>query len=376
MCVFGNFVSEVDLESGTETRTLDLPAEPYTSTVSADGATLYVSLWGGAAIAEVDTGSLRIRATIPVGEHPNALALSKDGGRLFVACANTNAVYVVDLEAQKADEQISTALAPQAPPGSTPNGLGLSPDGTTLLVPNADNNTVAVVDVATPHKSRVRGFIPTGWYPTAARFGADGKAIYILSGKGLTSTPNPRGPKTPNYIGQLLLGALSTLGTPSDEALAGLTKTSESLYPLGAKAHRLPPPPPGSPIPMKVGAPSPIKHVFYVIRENRSYDQVLGDLGVGNGDPNLCLYGEDVTPNAHALAREFVLLDNFYVDAEVSADGHAFSTAAYATDAIEKTWPMNYAKRGAPYITEGTGPARNPYGNIAAPARLEAPILA
>jgi YVTN family beta-propeller protein len=366
--VFGNVLSEVDLGGGAETRTLDLPEEPYTSVVSRDGGTIYVSLWGGAQVAVVDAGSLTLRATVPVGEHPNALALSKDGARLFVACANTNAVYVVDLKTLKSDEQISTALSPQAPPGSTPNGLGLSPDGGTLLVPNADNNTVAVVDVSIPGKSRVRGFIPTGWYPTAARFGADGKAIYILSGKGLTSAPNPRGPREPNYIGQMLLGSLSTLPTPTDDALAALTKTAQALYPLGEGARR-PQPPAGSPIPAKVGAPSPIKHVFYVIRENRSYDQVLGDIGKGNSDPNLCLYGEDVTPNAHALAREFVLLDNFYVDAEVSADGHAFSTAAYAPDTIEKTWPMNYAKRGGSYITEGGTPVRNPYGNIAAPAR-------
>ncbi len=122
-------------------------------------------------------------------------------------------------------------------------------------------------------------------------------------------------------------------------------------------------------MPRRVGDPSPIKHVFYVIRENRTYDQILGDLEKGNGDPGLCLFGDEVTPNAHALAREFVLLDNFYVDAEVSYDGHAFSTAAYATDFVEKLWPMNYGQRGGRYLSEGGGAMRNPYGNVTAPAQ-------
>ncbi len=123
----------------------------------------------------------------------------------------------------------------------------------------------------------------------------------------------------------------------------------------------------GSPIPGKVGDPSPIKHVFYIIRENRTYDQILGDLERGNGDPTLCLFGEEVTPNAHAIAREFVVLDNFYVDAEVSYDGHAYSTGAYATDFVEKIWPTNYGGRGARYMSEGGGKMRNAYGNVTAP---------
>src|SRR5262249_47837394 len=133
--------------------------------------------------------------------------------------------------------------------------------------------------------------------------------------------------------------------------------------------HRLTPAnaPAASPIPRRVGDPSPIKHVFYVIRENRTYDQVFGDLDRGNGDPTLTLFGDEVTPNAHALAREFGVLDNFYVDAEVSYDGHAFSTSAYATDVVQKFWPTNYAARGAVYLSEGLGALRNAFGNLAAP---------
>jgi YVTN family beta-propeller protein len=303
------------------------------------------------------------------------MALSPDGARLFVACANTNAVWVVDLPSRSAKEQILMALYPGAPPGSTPNGLGLSPDGATLLVANADNNTVAVADVSRPGESRVAGFIPAGWYPTAAAFSRDGSRIFILSGKGLTSQPNPRGrqPAIPEaegqYIGALLQGSLSVLPVPAPAALAAYTKTVYSLTPY-SDATRLSPAraPRQSPVPRRVGGASPIKHVFYVIRENRTYDQVLGDMPEGNGDPTLCLFGEDVTPNAHALARAFVLLDNFYVNAEVSYDGHAYSTGAYATDVVEKIWPMNYGGRGGRYLSEGGGAMRNAYGNVAAPA--------
>jgi hypothetical protein len=166
----------------------------------------------------------------------------------------------------------------------------------------------------------------------------------------------------------MFLGALTMLDVPSREALAAMTRRVYELTPY-TDARRLAPPeaPAASPIPARVGDVSPIKYVFYVIRENRTYDQVFGDLPQGNGEPNLVLFGEDVTPNAHALAREFVLLDNFYVDAEVSYDGHAFSTGAYATDFVEKIWPTNYGGRGARYLSEGGGAMRNAFGNVAAP---------
>jgi DNA-binding beta-propeller fold protein YncE len=372
--VLGQTLSSVDPVT-CEVRSVPLPAEPYTCLAPPDGRTVLVSLWGGAKILVFDAETLAPAGEIPVGEHPNAMALSPDGSRLFVACANTNAVWVVDLSSRTAKEQISTALYPDSPPGSTPNGLGLSPDGATLLVANADNNTVAVADVSRPGESRVAGFIPSGWYPTAAAFSRDGSRVFVLSGKGLTSSPNPRGrqPAVPEaagqYIGALLQGSLSVLPAPAPAALAAYTRTVYAVTPY-SDATRLSPAraPRQSPVPRRVGRASPIKHVFYVIRENRTYDQVLGDMPEGNGDPTLCLFGEDVTPNAHALAREFVLLDNFYVNAEVSYDGHAYSTGAYATDVVEKIWPMNYASRGGRYLSEGGGTMRNAYGNVAAPA--------
>lgn len=366
--VLGNLLSVVDTESQKETATLPLDAEPYGTLMAEDGKTLFVSLWGGARVLEIDTESNSIRREIVVGEHPNSMVLSQDGHRLFVACASTNSVWGIDLREGKAVEQVSVALYPQAPAGSTPTGLGLSPDGNTLLVAASDNNCVAVVDISHPGSSRVTGFIPTGWYPTAARYSRDGKRIYVLSGKGLTSGPNPRGGDEPNYVAQLLLGTLSAIDVPDDKQLASYTKTVYDLTPYSDSVRLTPARvPKHSPIPSKVGAPSPLKHVFYIIRENRTYDQVLGDLSQGNGDANLCLFCGEVTPNAHALAQQFVLLDNFYVDAEVSADGHSFSMGGYANDFIEKTWPMNYAGRGGRYLTSGGGENRNAYGNIAAP---------
>src|SRR5262249_19792480 len=188
----------------------------------------------------------------------------------------------------------------------------------------------------------------TGWYPTAATFSADGRQVFVLSGKGLTGEANPRMTSNREYVGSLLTGTLTFLPTPDREVVRTLTRTAMSVTPY-SDAHRLEPAkaPAASPVPRRVGDPSPIKHVFYVIRENRTYDQVFGDIAGADGDPTLCLFGEDTTPNAHALAREFGVLDNFYVDAEVSYDGHAWSMAAYATDFVEKLWPANYARRGA-----------------------------
>jgi YVTN family beta-propeller protein len=367
----GKLLSAVDLGTGKVVKEVELSAEGYTTLVTPDGRTVLVSLWGGAKVLLFDSATLEARGEIPVGEHPNAMALSRDGKRLFVACANTNAVWAVDLSTRSALAQISIALDPAAPLGSTPNALSLSPDGGLLLVANADNNTVALVDVAS---SAVRGFIPTGWYPTAAQFSRDGRRIFVLSGKGLTSSANPRGsqpgiPAAPGqYIGELLQGSLSVLPVPDAKALAAYTRTVYRLTPSSkpdsaAEAAALK----GSPIPLRAGGSTPIRHVFYIIRENRTYDQILGDMKPGNGDPGLCLFGEEATPNAHALARDFVLFDNFYVNAEVSYSGHAYSMGAYATDFVQKVWPMYYAERGGDYLSEGRGEQRNAYGNVTAP---------
>ena len=375
--VLGEKLHAIDIETRAVVKTIDISAEPYTVLVSPDSTTVYLSLWGGSKVLVFNAADLALKHEIEVGEHPNAMAFSKDGSRLFVSCANTNAVWNIDLVKGYATEQIGIAPFPNMPPGSTPNALDLSPDGKTLLVANADNNTVAVIEIEDDGRGEVEGFIPTGWYPTGVRYSKDGSKIFILSGKGLVGAANPRGRQAGlnvasegQYTGAMLWGSLTTLGTPSAAKLKEYTATALFVTPDTGKSQLAPVKAPlNSVIPRRVGAPSPIKHVFYVIRENRTYDQVLGDLPQGNGDPSLTLFGENTTPNAHALARQFVLLDNFYVDAEVSYDGHAFSTGAWATDAVEKIWPMNYGRREARYLSEGGGKMRNPYGNLAAGPR-------
>jgi DNA-binding beta-propeller fold protein YncE len=374
--LYGERVRAIDLAGGKIAATADLGAEPYTCVLSPDGQTLFVSVWGGAKVVMLDAATLAPKGEITVGEHPNAMAIARDGSRLFVACANTNAVWVVDVAKKASTEQISVALGVEAPNGSTPNGLALSPDGATLAIANADNNTVTIADVSKPGASSVEGWIPAGWYPTGVLFDRDGSRLFVLDAKGLTGMANPRGPQPggaridAQYTGGMFQGGLSVVPMPNAAALARMTARVRELTPY-SDAHRLAPAgaPAASPIPRKVGDTSPIKYVFYVIRENRTYDQILGDLPKANGDPSLALFGEKVTPNAHALASTFAAFDNFYVDAEVSYDGHAFSTGAIATDFVEKMWPANYGRREGLYLSEGGYKMRNPFGNIAAPAQ-------
>jgi YVTN family beta-propeller protein len=363
-------VAVVDLASQRAITKIAVGEYPYDCLISPDGQRVYVSNWGSRSISVIDPAGLNVVGTIQVGDHPNDLELTRDGKTLYVANANSNTVSVVNTAQAKEIEAISTALHPKSPIGSTPNAVALSPDERTLYIANADNNNVAVVDVSQRGESRVRGFIPTGWYPTAVRTSRDGQRIFVANGKGLVSAANPRGPSPyrrrdarTQYVGSMLRGTVSLINLPGPARLAMLTKRVYANSPytdqLLAAAR---PPKTSTPIPVRLGDPSPIKHVIYVIKENRTYDQVLGDMKEGNGDPSLCLFGEEVTPNQHALAREFVLLDNFYVDAEVSADGHNWSTAAYATDYVEKTWPTNYSGRGRTYDYEGSKKISRPTG--------------
>jgi len=364
--VFAATLTSVDVATGQVTATVQLPTEPYTCIVSADGQTVFVSLWGGGQVRSYAADSLRELMTFDTGEHPSAMVLSRDGNRLFVACANSGVVKVFHTFSGEPLEDIFTRLFPDAPLTTTPNALALSPDGNTLLVALADMNAVAVVDVSNVAQSSVPGFIPTAWYPTGVAFTRDGKQLLILSGKGMTPAANPQS----GGFDKRLKGTVSILPLPDRVSLADLTRRTYSLTPY-SDAIRLTPAniPVGSPIPRSVGASSPIKHVFYIIKENRTYDQILGDAPHGNGDPTLALFGNDVTPNAHALAQNFVLFDNFYVDADVSYDGHAFSTAAYATDVIQKLWQTLYANRGGLYMGERGGAPRNPFGNLTTPER-------
>jgi hypothetical protein len=242
-------------------------------------------------------------------------------------------------------------------------------------VANADANNLAVFKVAEPGKAQPLGFIPVGWYPTSVRYSARGKKIYVANAKGLASKANRYGPGPYNqrrlapvyeYIGGLFHGTLATIDMPTPKQMADYSRQAYACSPLRADQGPTAERPADSPIPGKVGDPSPIRHVVYIIKENRTYDQVFGDVKEGNGDPSLCLFGEKNTPNHHKLAREFVLLDNFYVEGEVSADGHQWSMGAYCTDFVEKVWPLTY--RGSPLRKLSQYPSEGNYDAIARPA--------
>jgi len=349
---------------------------PYACRIDEKRQRLYVSLWSQAAVAVIDLRSGQLIGRLSAGDHPCEMTLSRSGKFLFVANASRNTVSVFDADTARSIETIWAALYPGAPAGSTPNSLALSPDDRTLFVANADNNLVAVFDVSTPGRSRSLGFIPVGWYPTSVRVTPDGKQLLVANGKGLTPLPNPLGPqpglstnKTVQYIAGLFRGTLSQIELPSrksfEQQLASYTRRAYQCSPLQPKAGVSVPRPPNSPIPIRPGDPSPIKYCLYVIKENRTYDQVLGDMAEGNGNPSLCLFPERVTPNLHELARQFVLLDNFYVESEVSADGHEWSMGAYATDFVEKMWPLDYGHNRSgkfPYPSEGGFPVAAPAG--------------
>jgi DNA-binding beta-propeller fold protein YncE len=375
---WGHAVALVPLADPDRRRRVDLGRDsyPYACLPEPGGKRLFVSLWGQAAVAVVDLEAGKVAGRWPTGSHPTEMALAPDGKALFVACANSTRVSVLDVAGGgKPLETIACALYPGAPAGNTPSSLSLSPDGQLLFVANADANNLAVVNVAEPGRARPLGFIPVGWYPTAVRYDGAARRLYVANGKGLASRANPQGPgpyvdrrfgPVYQYIGGLFRGTLGVIDLPGPTALAAYSEQAYACSPLRADQGVVGDRPNDSPIPARVGDPSPIKHVIYIIKENRTYDQVFGDIREGNGDPDLCLFGERVTPNHHRLARQFVLLDNFYVDGEVSADGHQWSMGAYATDFVEKVWPLSY--RGSPLKKLDIYPSEGHFDAIARPA--------
>ncbi|AQX51270.1 bifunctional YncE family protein/alkaline phosphatase family protein [Elizabethkingia anophelis] len=371
----------IDLKSKAVKSSFDLGAEGYACMLTPDAKQLYISVWGAEKVLVWDVSLNKVTKEIAVGNHPNEMTFSKNGKWLFVANANDNSVSVINTKDGAVVETLNAALYPNAPSGSTSNGVALSEDGKTLYIANADNNCLAVFDVSNPGKSVSKGFIPVGWYPTNVK--VVGKTILVTNGKGLSSKANPHGPNPtdqkekvdrhsgdqskPNeiqYIAGLFKGTLSFIPDPDPEHLAVYSHAVYKNTPYSKDKELLTEGEAGNPIPMKVGEASPIKYVFYVVKENRTYDQVLGDVNKGNGDPSLCLFGEKITPNQHKIVNEFVLLDNFYVDAEVSADGHNWSMGAYATDYLEKTWPSSYGGRGGTYGGEGEREIANNKGGF------------
>jgi len=307
---------------------IPLGAVPYTCLASRDGAWVFVSLWSKAEVAMIDAATLTVTRGIAVGQHPTDLAESNDGQRVFVANANENSVSVVDVASGAVSELLRTSRDPSDPAGDTPNALTLNEDGTRLYVANAGANHVAVFDVSRPGRSRAIGFIPVGWYPTAARIRPGEHMLVVANGKGAGSAPSTGGDTdTSSYCQYVSFspssrGTLSLVPEPDESLLSRLTLQAWGNMPdVHDRPSRKPP---------------PIKYVFYIMKENRSYDQLFGDLPQGLGDSSLCIFGDSVTPNHHALARQFVLLDNTYCDSDGSADGHNWGMGAYATDYVIK----------------------------------------
>ncbi|HEY4337628.1 MAG TPA: beta-propeller fold lactonase family protein [Puia sp.] len=365
-----NSLYRIDLKTKAILQKLELGAEAYTCLLSPNRSKLYISLWGGDKAVVFDTKKNQLTDSIAVGDNPNDLCLSRNNKYLFVTNANDNTVSVIFLKKRKVLETLNTAVYPTPLSGTTSNSVALSDDDKTLYIANADNNCLAVFDVSKPGASHSLGFVPTGWYPSVVRM-IDNK-LYVANAKGLTSLPNPNGPnpistketvllhggdplkpRAVQYIGGgLLMGALSVIPAPTQQQLALYSQAVYHNTPYQREQETVADGEPGNPVPHKVGDASPIKYVFYILQENRTYDQVLADMPGGNGDTSLLLFGRRITPNHHALADNFVLLDNFYVDGEVSADGHNWSMGAYATDYMEKNWPTSYGGRGRGAIGE------------------------
>jgi YVTN family beta-propeller protein len=374
-------ISALDFSDHKVLKSAPAGKKPYDVVLGRGGNQLFVSDWAGRAVLALDPVDLRTLARIAVGEHPNQMVASPIDERIFVACASSNWISVIDARRGIVTETIHTALFPLAPAGSTPDALAIAPDGKTLFVANADNNSVAVIDIAVPSRSQVKGFIPTGWYPTAVAVTPDGKRLLVGIGKGnqtkanaisgvktnekSNSSPIATRPVRPfQYIGTTLSGSLSIVPIPDDKTLALYTETVYKNCPYADKLLTDAPYPEKTAIPTKVGDPSPIKYVLYIIKENRTYDQVFGDLTRGNGDPSLVLFGRDVTPNHHKLAEEFVLLDNLYCNGHVSADGHPWSTMAYNTDYIARNWALTYSGRAGIHDDDDGDLANSPSGYL------------
>ena len=354
----------IDLKTKSILQKTALGTEAYTCLLSPDQSKLYISLWGSDKVVVFDTDKKLLTDSIAVGDNPNDLCISRNGKYLYVSNANDNTVSVIDLKKSKVLETLNTAVYPTQLSGTTSNSVALSNHDKTLYIANADNNCLAVFDVSNPGSSHSLGFVPTGWFPSVVRV-IDNK-LFVANAKGFSSLPNPDGPNPigakqsvllhggdtskpfkVQYIGGgLLMGTLSIITIPTEKQLSVYSQAVYHNTPFHKEQEALAEGEAGNPIPRKKGDRSLIKYVFYIIKENRTYDQVLSDMPQGNGDTSLLLFGRKITPNHHSLADNFVLLDNFYVDGEVSADGHNWCMGAYATDYMEKNWPTSYGSRG------------------------------
>lgn len=363
-----------DTTTGKVTGTIPVDISPYDLQFNADGTLLYVSNWGSNNVGVIDVAAGKVVATIPTGINPNDLQLSADG-RLYVSNGNENTVTVIDTKKRQAIETINVGPTARAPQGSTPNALALDDKNGMLFVANADNNCIAVVNVQEEGESHVLGFIPSGWYPSALYL-SPGMKLYVGNSKGLEPHANPDGPTSPLLQGKVSKTSVRDIqrGTVNILAVDQLKRqikawTKQVYDNIPYKDDYLTqarPPQEPSVVPRQVGAGSPIKHVIYIIKENRTYDQVFGDISRGNGDSRLTIFGEQITPNHHAIATQWVLFDNLYCDGEVSVDGHSWSNSAIATDYNEKMWPPNYGGHSKSTTSNAYVPAGGHLWDLAA----------
>jgi DNA-binding beta-propeller fold protein YncE len=354
---------------------------PVALAVSKDGAGVpsraFVALWNASEVVELDLKKgtvgrklalLKPESTVAAGTHPCALEISGDGKTMYVALANRDVVAAVNVGPGQFSVKgyFDTRLPQQSYFGAEPEALALSPDGSRLYVANAISDAIAVMDTTKLTAKAAKegmvepiGFVPTEWMPMSLAFTGD--KLYVATAKGKGTGPNnfpqrqvpgQRGGRqgSSTYIGTLLYGSLAVLDVKGMEP--ELAKwTAEVLESNRMKAAE-------EKIQFADGRPDHIKHVIYIIKENRTYDQIFGDLKldgkqVGNGDPSLAMYGAEITPNEHKLALQFGVLDNFYDSGEVSGDGHVWSTAGIGTDYLEKTWEQNYRGGQRTYDFEG-----------------------
>jgi DNA-binding beta-propeller fold protein YncE len=304
-----------------------------------------------------------IATRIPVKGNPNKMTLNTAQTRLYVTADNSDRLYVIDTNSAKIISSVKTTGPAslgsiEKTTGSSPNSLILAPGENTAYVTNAGTNSIAVIDLARP-QPRVVGLIPTGWYPTSVATSADGRMLYVINAKS-TAGPNPkkRVNSANQYVLELTKAGLLTLPVPGEEILEGLTDIVASNNGFGRSLGPREKPrkrdeETAHDVAIMRFLRRHIQHVIYIVKENRTYDEILGDLPVGNGDPALALYGAGVTPNFHALSRQFVDLDNFYCSGEVSMDGWQWSTAGRGTDLNEKIATIHYGKRGGSYDSEG-----------------------
>ncbi len=333
---------------------------PYGVVVSRDGAHAWCSLWNASQVAELDlrSGSVGRRIAlmppknaIDASSHPTALLLSPDEKRLYVTLSNRDAVAVISTSDGKVERYLDTRLPGQTYGGSYPNALAQSQDGSKLYVANASSDAVAVFDTAKSEDNHAAYFIPTEWYPTA--LAVQGDELLLATGKGTGTGPNSAwgaDPEHPGkqrhpYIATMIRGSIARVNLPHAERERDtLTQEVVRSNLMAGRTGEI----------SFQGGNNPIHHVIYVIKENRTYDQLFGDMREANGDPSLVMYGEDITPNQHKLARQFGILDNFYDSGEVSGDGHVWSTSAITSDYTEKTWQINYRGKERSYDFEGT----------------------